>query len=233
MRLMLKNTINGLDKILFVEIPTDSVILVTGAEGTLKSGLVFSMMANYVAANDEHGLYVTLEQNAESHLRNMNSLGIKEESGLHIFDYRDMRLEWMNSELDLINMTEEVIDSYKDKYDNLTLFALDSLNALYSISEHENMRNRIYNFFTHLRDEGLTSFLIMESAQSRIAGQISQFHQTEHFLADGTIELGMIEGKGGVKRYIQILKMRAAKHAMEKHQLTIGDNGINILGPIY
>ena len=233
MILMLKNTINGLDKILFVEIPKGSVILVTGAEGTLKSGLVFSMMANYVAANNEHGLYVTLEQNVESHLRNMNSLGIKKESNLHIFDYQDMRLEWMNSELDLITMTEEVIDSYKDKYDNLTLFALDSLNALYSISEYENMRNRIYNFFTHLRDEGFISFLIMESVQSRIAGQNSQFYQTERFLADGTIELGMIEGKGGVKRYIQILKMRAAKHAMEKHQITIGDNGINILGPIY
>ena len=55
MRSMLKNTINGLDEILFVEIPEGSVILVTGAEGTLKSGLVFSMMANHVAANDEHG----------------------------------------------------------------------------------------------------------------------------------------------------------------------------------
>jgi len=137
------------------------------------------------------------------------------------------------SDLDLIKTTEEVIDSYKEKHDNLTLFALDSLNALYSISEHDNMRNKIYNFFSHLRDEGLTSFLIMESAQSRISGQFSPSHQIEHFLADGTIELGMIEGQGGVKRYIQILKMRAAKHAMEKHQLTIGDNGINILGPIY
>jgi KaiC/GvpD/RAD55 family RecA-like ATPase len=230
---MLKNTINGLDKILFDDIPKGSVILVTGAEGTLKSGLVFSMMANYISANDEHGLYVTLEQNIDSHLRNMNSLGIREERCLHIFDYRDMRLEWMDSELDLIKTTEEVIDSYKEKYDNLTLFALDSLNALYSISDNGNMRTKIYNFFSHLRDEELTSFLIMESAQSRISGQFSSFHQVEHFLADGTIELGMIEGSGGVKRYIQILKMRATKHAMEKHQIIIGDNGLNILGPIY
>ena len=233
MRSMRKNAINGLDEILFVEIPEGSVILVTGAEGTLKSGLAFSMMANHVAANDEHALYVTLEQNVESHLRNMNSLGIKKESNLHIFDYRDMRYEWMNSELNLIKMTEEVIDSYKDKYDDLTLFALDSLNALYSISEHDNMRNMIYDFFSHLRDEGLISFLIMESDRSSISGQFSQFHQTEHYLADGTIELGMIEGKGGVKRYIQILKMRATKHAMEKHQLTIDENGISIRGPIY
>lgn len=231
--MMLKNTINGLDKILLDDIPKGSAILVNGAEGTLKSGLVFSMMANYISANEEHGLYVTLEQDLASHLRNMRSLGIKEERNLHIFDYRDMRLEWMDSELDLIKTTEEIIDSYKEKYDSLTLFALDSLNALYSISDPGNMRKRIYNFFSHLRDEGLTSFLIMESAQSRITGQFSQVHQLEHFLADGTIELGMIEGKGGVKRYIQILKMRATKHAMEKHQLIIGDSGPNILGPIY
>jgi KaiC/GvpD/RAD55 family RecA-like ATPase len=230
---MLKNTINGLEKILFDDIPRGSVILVTGAEGTLKSGLVFSMMANYLVTNDEHGLYLTLEQNLESHIRNMKSLGIKNESNLHIFDYRDMRQEWMDSELDLIKTTEEVIDSFKEKYDNLTLFALDSLNALYSISDPGDMRKKIYNFFTHLQDKELTSFLIMESAQSRMSGQFTQLHQVEHFLADGTIELGMIEGKGSVKRYIQILKMRATKHAMEKHQLTIGDNGPNILGPIY
>lgn len=230
---MLKNTINGLDKILIDDIPKGSAILVTGAEGTLKSGLVFSMMANYLSANDEHGLYVTLEQNLESHLRNMKSLGIKEQPNLHIFDYRDMRQEWMDSELDLIKTTEEVIDSFKEKYDNLTLFSLDSLNALYSISDPGDMRKKIYNFFTHLRDEELTSFLIMESAQSRMSGQFTQQHQVEHFLADGTIELGMIEGNGGVKRYIQILKMRATKHAMEKHQLTICDSGPSILGPIY
>lgn len=233
MSLMLKDTINGLDKVLFVEIPEGSVILVTGAEGTLKSGLVFSMMANHLAANGEHGLYITLEQNVESHLLNMNSLGIKCENGLHIFDYRDMRLEWRDSDLDLIKMTEEVIESYKDRYDNLTLFALDSLNALYSISAQDNMRNKVYNFFSNLRDQGLTSFLIMESGLSRFSGQFYQLHQIERFLADGTIELGMIEGNGGVKRYIQILKMRATKHAMEKHQISIGDNGINILGPIY
>jgi KaiC/GvpD/RAD55 family RecA-like ATPase len=200
---MLKKTINGLDEILLDDIPKGSVVLVTGAEGTLKSGHVFSMMSDYISANEEHGLYLTLEQNLDSHLRNMRSLGIKEEDNLHIFDYRDMRLEWMDTELDLIKTTMEVIDSYKEMYDNLTLFALDSLNALYSISDPGNMRKKIYSFFSHLRDEGLTSFLIMESAQSRISGQFSQLHQVEHFLADGTIELGMIEGKGGVKRYIQ------------------------------
>lgn len=229
---MQKTVINGLDKIMSMEIPKDSVILVSGAEGTLKSGLVFNMMANHVKASKEHALYITLEQSATSHLANMKSLGLNKDNNLHIFDYRDMRQEWIDSELDLIKLTEEVLDSFKDKYD-LTLFALDSLNALYAISGQEFMRNRIYNFFTHVREEILISFFIMESAQSRISGQFSHIHQTENFLADGIIELGMIEGNGGVKRYIQILKMRAAKHAMEKHQISVEENGINILGPIY
>lgn len=230
---MQKAVINGLDKIMFMEIPKSSVILVSGAEGTLKSGLVFNMMANHVKASKEHALYITLEQSAASHLANMKSLGINKENNLHIFDYRDMRLEWIDSELDLVKLTEEVLDSYIDKYDDLTLFALDSLNALYIISGQETMRNRIYNFFTHIREEIVTSFIIMESAQSRMNGQLIHFPQTENFLADGIIELGMIEGNAGVKRYIQILKMRAAKHAMEKHQISVEENGINILGPIY
>ena len=230
---MINSDICGLEKMLGAEILPGSLILVTGAEGTLKSSLVFSMISNHLAAHGDHGLYVTLEQSKESHLLNMNSLGIKKRDGLHIFDYQDMRREWKDREPDLIQMTNEVIDFYKDKYDDLTLFSLDSLNALYSYSGEDNLRNKIYHFFLNLRDKDLTSFLIMESPPSRMAGLLSDFNRPERFLADGIIELGIIEGKGGVKRYIQILKMRAAKHAMEKHQITIETDGIQILGPIY
>ncbi len=230
---MLNNSVKGLDKLLFTEIPTGSVILVTGAEGTMKSGLVFSMMSNYIACNGGHGLYITLEQNKESHIRNMKSLGIKSPSGMHIFDFRDMRQEWMDSELDLLKITEEILEAYREKYDGLALFALDSLNAVYSITDLSNMRNRIYRFFSNLGDKGITSFLIMESAGAGLTGQIAPGHRSERFMADGTIELGMIEGSGGVKRYIRILKMRAAKHDMEKHQLAVDDSGISIRGPIY
>lgn len=230
---MLKNAINGLDNLFMNEIPAGSVILVNGAEGTLKSGLVFSMLSNHITVTGDHGLYVSLEQTKASHLQNMDSLGIKKERSLHIFDYQDMREEWIDRELDFIKMTEEVIDFYKDKYGNLTIFALDSLNALYSISDGAHLRNKMYHFFLSLKEEGLTSFLIMESPHSKVMGQFTQWHQPERFLADGTIELGMIERNGVVKRYIQILKMRSTRHAMEKHQLVIDENGLNILGPIY
>jgi len=230
---MMRNAVNGLERLLEVEIPRCSLLLVTGAEGTLKSGMVFAMISNHLAANDEHGLYITLEQSKESHLRNMSSLGIKKRDELHVFDYRDMRREWADRELDMIKVIDEVIDFYKDKYGNLTVFALDSLNALYSISEEAHLRKEMYDFFSSLRDKELTSFLILEAPPRMVPGSFHDYHRPEHFLADGTIELGMIEGKGVVKRYIQILKMRETRHAMEKHQVTIDENGINILGPIY
>jgi KaiC/GvpD/RAD55 family RecA-like ATPase len=230
---MFRNAINGLEKLLSTEIPQGSVILVTGSEGTLKSGLVFSMVSNYLAAGNGRGLYVTLEQTQESHLKNMSSLGIQKSDNLQMFDYQDMRREWKDYDLDMIKLTDEVIDFYRDKYNDLTIFALDSLNALYSLSEESNLRMQTYRFFSNLRERGLTSFLIMENHLSRNPWQFQDHNRPEHFLADGTIELGVIEDKGGVKRYIQISKMRAVKHAMEKHQLMIDKNGINILGPIY
>jgi KaiC/GvpD/RAD55 family RecA-like ATPase len=225
--------------LLEAEIPRNSVILVTGAEGTLKSGLIFNMMSNHLAVDGGQGLYITLEQNKESHLKNMSSLGITKGNELHIFDYRDIRKEWMDRELDWIKMTEEVIDFYKDKYDDLTLFALDSLNVLYSFSEDVSLRKRVYHFFSKLKEEDLISFMIMEAAPLHVFGpayngiQPYYLDRFEQFLADGTIELGIMEGMGGVKRYIQIHKMRFMKHAMEKHQITVGENGIKILGPIY
>lgn len=236
---MRKDAIDGLERLLEAEIPQNSVILVAGAEGTLKSGLVFNMMSNDLAAAGGHGLYITLEQNKESLQKNMSSLGLTKGKELHIFDYRDIRREWMDRELDWIKMTEEVIDFYKGKYGDLSLVAIDSLNVLYSFSEDANLRKRVYHFFSKLREEDLISFMIMEAAPMHILGQafdyLRPYHldRFEQFLADGTVELGIMEGKGGAKRYIQILKMRFMKHAMEKHQITVGETGLKILGPIY
>jgi KaiC/GvpD/RAD55 family RecA-like ATPase len=55
----------------------------------------------------------------------------------------------------------------------------------------------------------------------------------EQFLADGVIELGTRESSDDVKRYIQIRKMRSARHEMGKHQMIVGKEGISVLGSIY
>ncbi len=231
---MFKNSITGLDKLFNNEddIPGGSVILVSGREGALKSGFVFNIVSNYLAGSNEHGLYATLEETEESLLRNMRSLGIKKLDELHVFDYRDVRLEWEKEELDMIKVTEGLVDYYKEKYESFTVFALDSLNALYSVSSQINLRKKMYHFFTMLRDKNLTSFLILEKC-SFDSHYIDCTERPEYFLADGIIELGMVEDKENVKRYIQIRKMRGTHHSMEKHQIIVGKEGLSILGSVY
>lgn len=238
MKFTLKDSIDGLNELFKNEgdIPEGSVILVTGVEGGLKSGLVFNMISNYLARNEKYALYATLEETEESHLRNMASLGITKPDRLHIFDYRDVRQEWGDEEPDFLKITEDMINFYTKKYADFNIFAFDSLNALYSISANINPRKHMYRFFTMLRAKKLTSFLILEthSPDRRwIINADGGIERPEYFLADGIIELGMVEDKESVKRYIQIRKMRSVNHSMEKHQVLVGKNGLNVVGSIY
>lgn len=199
---MFVNSARNLNVLFSGDIPTGSVILITGKNRTLKSGFVLDMISSYLADNNEHGLYAALED--DSYPEDTKSSGIKSDR-LHIFDYKDIIHEWKNEELDLINVTENVIKFYKKKYDSLTIFALDSPNALYQASNEVNLRKNIYRFFTMLRDNDLTSFLILETCSS-------DMESPECFLADGIIELGTVRCKKNVKKYMQIRKMDAANH---------------------
>ncbi len=230
---MLRDTINGLGEVLKTDIPKGYVVLVTGGVGTLKSGFVYSVLSNYLSKhNDEFGVYATLEESRESHLRNMDSLGIKKPDHLQIFDYQDIRKEWRSEEptLNMVNITEDIIKFFSDELgEKFSVFALDSVNALQSLAKVENLRRESYHFFNLLRDSGLTSFIIEET---QVVGE-GRRHVPESYLSDGVIGLGVIETPELVSRYIQIRKMRAAKHSMKKHQLVVTDGGIEVLGPVY
>jgi len=235
---MFKNCLTGFDELFAQEsdIPAGCVVLVTGIEGSLKSSFVFNLISKYLAGSNQHAVYATMEENEESYLKNMKSIGVKKMDNMHIFDYRDMRHEFKDVVPDMIKITEDMINFYKNKYPDLSVFAFDSLNALYSVLPPENLRKIMYHFFSMLRDKGLTAFLILETRSREKHSSIwdSDPRETpEFFLADGVIELGMIETMENVKRYIQIRKMRAANHSMKKYQLVVEKDGIHVFGYVY
>lgn len=234
---MFKNCIDGLEDLFKydTDIPYGSIVLIKGMEGALKSSLVFNLISNYLSGNSEHALYITLDESVESHTRNMESIGFVIPDRLHIFDYKDIRHEWQDEEPDMIKITQDIIEFYKNKYNNLTIFVMDSLNALYSLSNQVDFRKDLYYFFMMLRDNNLTSFITLELATPGrySSGHSDYMDHPEYFLADGIIELGMIEAKENVKRYIQIRKMRGANHSIEKHQIIVKKKGLNVLGSIY
>lgn len=129
------------------------------------------------------------------------------------------------------SFVRDTLEYFKDKHgDRFTVFALDSLGALYSLMEEvESMRAKMFYFFKFLRDLNLTSFVVIEDTLRGPADLLGN----EGFLADGIIELGMDRDRGKLARYVRVEKMRACKHSMEKHTLEVGKNGLAILGPTF
>ena len=227
---MFKDTIRGLDKVFKTDIVKPKVVLVTGPPGSMKSSFAFMLLTSYLRNRDEFGLYATLEENAESHLRNMESVGIAPCLNMQITDFTDLRGDNTDS-MDYLQFTENMVKHFKEtRGDKFTCFAFDSLGALYSLMEdQETMRRRMYHFFRVLREMNIFSFILMERA---IEGE-SHLMGNEGFLCDGILMLGLRRKQGRLTRYLQVEKMRATQHSMEQHALEVKDGEINILGPIF
>ncbi len=154
---------------------------------------------------------------------------------LKISDFTDLReIDQMVGETEQTNyleFIEKMLAHFKKAHANrFKLFALDSLGALYSLMEDVSaMRKRMFYFFKMLRDYSLISLVVME----RELGGASQLLGNEGFLVDGIIHLGLDRSRGKLTRYLQVEKMRACDHSVEKHALEVRKGGISVLGPIF
>jgi KaiC/GvpD/RAD55 family RecA-like ATPase len=96
------------------------------------------------------------------------------------------------------------------------------------MENQKDMRKKMFYFFKMLRDNNLTTFIIMERS---LSGE-SQLLGNEGFLADGIMMLGLDRQRGKLMRFLQVEKMRASEHSMERHAIEVGKNGIQVLGPL-
>jgi KaiC/GvpD/RAD55 family RecA-like ATPase len=230
-----RSSIDGLDKVIRTEIAPPKVILVTGPPGAMKTSFCYALMSRYLKETGEFGLYTTLEETVQSHLRNMESLGIDVSLNMQISDFTDLReidaVVGPDDQTDYIAFIEKMITHFKKLHGpKFRVFALDSLGALYSLmGDTDNMRKRMFYFFKMLRDNNLISLIVME----RSLGGESQLLGNEGFLVDGIIMLGLDRSRGKLVRYLEVEKMRAVEHSMEKHALEPRKGGLTVLGPIF
>ncbi len=223
------DSIKGLSDVFETDIPKNSIVLITGGEGTLKSGFTFSLLSNYLEGADEYGIYLTLEQSKESHMRNVQNMGIHTSERLIISDLSDYRMQFEEFSGNLLNMIETNIIMYKKKMgDKFTCIGFDSLGALYSLLniEQNELRKQMYRFFEALRRENITAFIILEKPD--ITGADQTTSGVEGYIADGVIELGMHLKDNTVNRYMRVRKMRAAKHSMGPWLLKVSEDGLTI-----
>lgn len=248
---MFKDAISGLNKIFEDDIPRGGIIIVTGTAGSLKSAFVYNLISEYLKIQKgKYGVYVTLEETKKSHLKNMKSIGIdleprlkvsdiasfREHIGFEQMDYLDIILQRISEPFGANKSTpsgnttssDDAENANNQKNKKLTCFALDSLNALYSLMnvDKTKMRNKLLEFFATLRNKNLTSFIILEMSKDTK-------YSEEFFLADGIIEFGITPSpEKSLKRYIQVRKMRATRHSLDPFVIEVGKNGLHVVGKL-
>ena len=235
--------IEGLDQKLQGGIPKDQIVLVCGTAGTMKSSIVFNILYNEVL-NGKTGIYLSLEQSYVSllnHMVNMDfkldkvdivilsdisklneSIGaIKASKGgtLVISDLSAIRKQVHGMAVtpgsDWLNIIKNMVKKLKQQ-SGCDLFILDSLSALYVLSQFENPRASLFHVFEFLRDLEVTSFLVSEMPLNKV--KYSEY-EVEDYLADAIIVLDLAERQRKVTRELAVVKMRATEANTDVHTL--------------
>ena len=228
---IVRTYIEGLDDELGGGIMQGHVVLVSGTPGTMKSSTILSMMYENNVRNQAKCLYLSLEERKDSLNTTMDRLGMTEHhpDTFSIVDIARLRLDRDNVEeqKDWFSIMRKFITKRVEN-EGVDILAIDSLTALYTLTELNNPRSQIFHFFGYLKDLGITVFLISEmDMDSQAYGSYK-----EDFLADGTILLRYHELQDTtVQLRMRVVKMRHSNH-YRGHLALMHRNNKFIVSPI-
>ena len=178
----------------------------------MKTSLILWMMHENARANGTRSLYISLEQPADSLRAGASRMGMTalDEAHVYILDLGQLRRGMERSETSkdwvtiLVEIIKEAVNS--SHYEAL---AVDSLEALYALTEMKNPRREMFHFLTELKDLGLTTFVITETPFG--AQRLAQWG--EDFLTDGILQLRQVEvGETDIQLRLRCVKMRWMNH---------------------
>jgi len=210
-----KTYVNGLDERMEGGIPEKYIVLVCGHAGTMKSSFSYNIIYHGAKQQGMKGMYLTLEQSRQSLLEHMTKLGMDQEGmeDLVVIDLARVRKDAMmdkskNQKIDWTHSIITALKSYKQMF-GCQVLVLDSLAALYALTEFKNPRGELFHFFEQLRDLEMTSFLISEMPTDR---EVFGLYGVEDFLSDGIIHLYLERRENTANLYVNINKMRKTHH---------------------
>jgi circadian clock protein KaiC len=241
----LKSGIPGLDEITGGGYPAGGIHIISGPPGSGKSlmGLHFLVEG---AKNGETGIYISLEETEANVRKSMVGFGLDEVAGenlerVMIIDLTTMRetTDQMNWEALRGSIRGEAIDrsvvSFRSLQDFLTnifkihtpkRIVVDSIVAIgLSYDKPNEMREDLFCFCAFLRREGVTSLLITESDDE--SGLRTRFN-SEGFVGDSFIAMGLENVKGELRRSITVRKMRFTDHDTAQRPVFLGKGGITV-----
>jgi KaiC/GvpD/RAD55 family RecA-like ATPase len=181
-----------------------------------------SILRQIVGLNyDISKLNIEVLNDADDVLKGLSRLKDGEENKLTLIDFGTIRKqlkaqkkgkgskkvlgEKIGHSEDLVGMIQQITKTMVEK-DLCDIVILDSLTAIYSLTELKDPRSEIFYLFEFFRDLGVTTFVISE--ENKGASSFSRFG-IESYLADGIIHIQLTERNRKVTREISIVKMRA------------------------
>lgn len=210
----------GFDELFCGGIPRDSNTVLHGPSGSGKTVLSLQFLVEG-ARRGERGMYFTLEE-TPNQIRELGvSLGWDfaelERKGLLVINYTSP-VE-LSTDRYLQTVREEV------RMQKARRAVLDSLTSMkLGVPSERRFKELVYSISKHMRADGVTLFMVLESEQLLGAEELSGGGVS--FIADNLARLRYVEVNGGLERAISILKSRGIKHETRLRLLKIGRGGV-------
>jgi KaiC/GvpD/RAD55 family RecA-like ATPase len=198
--------------------------LLSGEPGAGKSifGMQFLMQA---VKEGKSGIYVTLEERKSGLEQNfkvfgwdINKIHVIEatpELGNNMWEIK-ADASFINMTLNMNNLTDAIKERLVSGAERIVMDSVTTMKLLYP--SEVDARREILSLIHFLTDTQCTSLLLAE--------KFNEERTMESFLADGSIELRIIEEKGIKKRAIEVKKMRGTDFDEQWRPMKITNEGI-------
>jgi len=211
----------GFDELAKGGFERESVNLVVGGSGSGKTIFAVQFLLEGIKKG-ENGLYVTFEEKKEDFYKNMLDFGYNleslEKSGKFVFlEYSPETVKMMLDEGG--GAIESII--LKNKIKRMVIDSITSFSLLFD--DELSKREAALSLFDIIRKWNCTSLLTLEKTLNLKENP----DMSIEFEADSIILLYFVRIKGERKRFLEILKMRGAKHSTKVYPFEI-DKGINV-----
>jgi len=214
--------VEGFDELIEGGIPQKSIILLTGTTGTGKS--IFSMEFLIEGAmNNEHGVYVSLQESMEETINQMRFFGWPIDKLIEEGKIVIIQPELYNFDA-LLTSIEDAIDKVHAKR-----LVIDSISIIGMYFEEPfKIRKSLLELNQMLKKLGCTTLAISEVGEGKV--ELSPYG-VEEYVSDGVVILYFIKKGNMFLRAITIRKLRSTNHSTKIHPIEIRRPGGVIIYP--